>query len=322
MKKLFSVLLIAVLFLCSCDSRFVEFPFDENFKDWSGLSPIITDFDGELFGDKNITADGLYTGCEKILGDILHCNDDGLTIWFDKYNGSLYKLNYNGQKEKICPHEECRNDIDGFCNHMQIYNYLYSDGFLYFSYGGYDTVDVEVNYWYNKTENVEKIVSEGVFIYRYDIEKYEYEKLMEFQGVTECEFALNGRYLYAQTYTWEYKRDQVSGKLVKEFKADFSITRIDLFQENAVVVYSDLMNREDFKKICAPINFKFIADKIAMPVNGIKAQINICNMDMMHIITLIEFENEIIGDLYLYENDIYFISGKYTGEDENIRLEQ
>ncbi|MCL1858494.1 MAG: hypothetical protein FWF92_04600 [Oscillospiraceae bacterium] len=311
MKKILILLILAILFLNSCDSKFVEFPFDEDFKDWSGLEPVIKNFDGELFGDKNITVDGYFAGCEKlgVFGDMLHCNDDGATIWFDKNNGSLYRLKYNGQKEKICPDEECRNNINGECNHMQIFNYIYNNGFLYFTYRGYDAVEVEVYKGFFQYETRAKIISKGVFIYRYDIDKYEYEKLIEFQGIENCDLVLNGRYLYAQTYTWE------SSSVIKDYvyKADFNITRIDLFQENAVVVYSDLMNREDFDKICDPKDFKFIGDKIIMPVNNDvskKGSINICNVDMQHIITLIEFENEYIRDLYLYGDDIYFISDK------------
>ena len=328
MKKILLILFIAVLFLSSCDSRFVEFPFDEDFEDWSGLEPIISDFNGELFGDKNITVDGYFTGCEKlgIFGDMLHCNDDGSVIWFDRNNGSLYRLNYKEQKEKICPKEDCRNNIDGECNHMQIFNYIYCNGLLYFTYSGYDTVDIEVYKGFFQYETRQKIVSQGVFIYRYDIDKYKYEKLIEFQGITECEFALNGRYIYAQTYTWEtssVQNDPITKNPVR-YKADFTITRIDLYQQNAVVVYSDLMNPDDFDKICDAKDFRFISDKIIMPVNedvSKTGSINICNVDMQNIITLIEFENETIRDLYLYENDIYFISDKITGDGENYKIE-
>jgi len=223
---------------------------------------------------------------------------------FDKNNDSIYKLNYKGQKEKICADEKCRNNIDKPCDHLPIFGYLYSDGYLYFTYGGYDTTDVEVKVWYNEYETRQKTISAGVFIYRYDIDTYQVEKLIEFQGITNCELALNGRYLYAMTYTWE-----MSAVTNSSYKADFAITRIDLFQENAVIVYSDLMNRDDFDKISEHISeFRFINDKIIMPVYN---SITICNLDLYNIKTLIEFSgNENVRDLYLYETDIYFLSDK------------
>jgi len=306
MKKLLFILFISIFFISSCESRFVEFPFDQDYKDWSGLESVIKNFDGELFGDRNITVDGYFAGFEKlgVFDDMLYCNDDGSIIWVDRNNGSLYRLRNTGQKEKICPDENCRNNIDGECSHLQIYNYIYCNGFLYFTYGGYDYVDVQVYKGFFKYETKQKIISKGVFVYRYDIDKYKYEKLMGFQGVEECELVLNGRYLYAQTYTWESSR--VTNPPT-EYKADFAITRIDLYQENAVVVYSDMMNPDDFDKIGDAKDFKFISDKIIMPVNG---SINICNIDMRNIITLIELEEETIRNLYIYGDDIYFMSDK------------
>jgi len=231
-------------------------------------------------------------------------------LWFDKNNGNLYRLDFNGQKEKICPEEACRNKINDACNHMQIYNCIYSDGYLYFTYGGYDTTEVEVKVFYNEYETRQKTIAEGVFIYRYDIENYKVEKLIEFQGITVCELAMNGRYLYAMTYTWT--ADPLSTASNPSYiKTDFNITRIDLFNENAVIVYSDLMNRDDFEKLSDPREFKFIDEKIIMPVNKSSSSINICTIDMHNIKTLIEFnELENISNLYLYETDIYFLSNK------------
>jgi hypothetical protein len=286
------------------------------------LEPAIKDFTGDLFADRNVTADGLFTGCEKLggFGDVIHCYDNNLILWFDKTNGGLYRLNYSGEKIKICPDENCRNNIDGECNHISFYNCVYSDGYIFFTYGGYDTEEVEVNYWYDEWETRKNIISKGLFIYRYDIETYGLEKLIEFQGVTECELALNGRYLYAETYGWEYKKD--GENLIKDYKADFTITRIDLLYNSAIIVYSDMSNRDDRDKISGAKNFVFSGEKIIMPVNSIKGGINICNIDMLNIAALIEFENEAVGDLYLYGDDIYFITMKWSGEGENTILEK
>ena len=237
MKKLLFILIISVLILCSCESKFVEFPYDLDFDDGTGLEPLIKGFDGELFGDRNITVDGLYTGFEKLdfSTNMMYCNDDNSIIWWERENNSLYRLNINDQKEKIC---------DDF----MMFNCLYTNGWLYYTYGGYDTVDVEVNYFYDEYKTKQKVVSEGAFIFRYNIDTHEREKLMEFQGASQCELALNGRYLYAQTYNWEY--------------ADFAVTRMDLYQENAVVVYSDLMKRDDFGIIGPLSEFRFNKDII------------------------------------------------------------
>jgi len=298
------ILITAIFILCSCESNFVEYPYDQKFDDGTGLEPVIKGFTGELFGDRNITVDGLFSGSEKldIVSNMIYCNDDGSIIWWDGENGSLYRLNNKNEKSKICSDEDCRNNIDGPCTHFAMFDCLYANGWLYYTYGGYDSVDVEVNTFYNKYETRQKIISEGAFIYRYNIDAHELEKLIEFQGVKQCELALNGRYLYAQTYTWAY-----SAVTEDYYKADFGITRIDLYQENAVVVYSDIMNRDDFDKICDPAGFMFTGDKIIMPVNGM---INICNAEMQNIKTLIEFEKEYIRDLYFYGDDLYFITNK------------
>jgi len=314
MKKLYLIFIIAMLLLSACNQGFTEYPFKQNFEDWSGLEPIIKNIDGELFGDMNITADGRFTGSERvgIFGDMLYCNDNGSTIWFDPNNDNLYRLS-NGQKTKMCQNEKCRSDIDGECTHMPIYNYLYSDGFLYFTYGGYDYIPVEY-----EGEIYGKKTSQGVFVYRYNVDTYEIEKLMEFQGIECCEMVLNGRYLYAMTYTWEMSDANNPPRL---YKADYSITRIDLYHQNAVVVYSDLSNRDDFDKISEyPNQFKFTDDKIVMPVNNQSlnlSSISMSSIDMNYIITLIEFEHENIRNIYLYDNDIYFMSEQRVGYGEN-----
>ena len=314
--KITFIIIILIFILSSCMQPFVEFPFDEDFYDWSRLEPVIKDFDGELFADgDNITAGGLYSGSVRlgVFGDMLYCNDNGLTIWFDKLNGSLYRLNFNGEKEKLCTDSNCLNNTDGECFHIPFYNCLYSDGYLYFTHGDYDYTEVESKVFGNEYETREKIISQGVFVYRFDVDSCEYEKLIEFQGITECEIALNGRYLYAMTYMLGQDPESTL-RYPKYIKTDFTVTRIDLFQENAVIVYSDLMNKDDFAKISDINKFRFIGDKIAMPVGG---SINICNLDMRHIKTLIEFEDENIGDLYLYADDIYFISRKIISGNEN-----
>ena len=308
MKRLLLIILIAVLILSSCYQDFVEFPFDETFEDWSKLEPVIKDFDGDFFADRNITADGLYTGCEKlnVFGDMLHCNDNGSTIWFDRNNCGLYRLNYKGQKEKICPEENCRNNINGECNHMQIYGYIYSDGYLYFTITDFSSDD------------------NSVFVFRYDTDIYEYEKLLEIQNARFGNLALNGRYLYAQTYNIER---HISDIIRPDNRVDFTITRIDLFTETAVVVYSDLKNPDDFDKIGELNNWRFIDSRIIMPKideekildNETKewiilktgSSINISTIDMLNFNTLIEMENENIlfafgGDLKLYNGEIYF----------------
>ena len=324
MKRVVLVLFAVILVLTSCRSNFVEYPFDEIYDDWSGMEAVIKDFTGEFFGGGDITVNGLFTGCKRlnIIGDMIHCKDDGMTIWYDRTNGSLYRLYFNGQteqKEKICPYEDCRNNMDGECFHISFYNCMYSDGILYFIYSGQNTIDVEVEYWYNKREMRKKVVSQGVFIYRYDIYNDTLEKLIEFQDITECEMALNGRYMYVQTYALTQSANS-SGANPSYIKTDFVITRIDLLDENAVILYSDMANRDDFEKISEMKDFKFMNNKIVMPVNDTntfgknKGIINICNMDIKNIAALIELEDEIIKYLYLYENDIYFLTEKWTDD--------
>ena len=318
MKKLFLILLAAILLLTSCEKDLVQYPYNkENYKDWSGLKPIIPNFNGDMFSDMNITAGGRFTGSKRlgVFGDMLHCGDNGLTIWYDYNNGNLYKLNSEMQKSKICQLEECRNDIEKQCFHMPIANYVYSDGFLYFTYGGQGYAEVEY-----QGEMYLQTVSKGVCIYRYNIDTYEVEKLIEFQGVDCCGVALNGKYLYAISYTWEFHEDTKS-----MYKTDYAITRIDLNRENAVIVYSYVTDRTDFDKISDdPYQFRFINDRIVMPVNDYslnKSSINISNAEMNYIVTLIEFEYENIRNVYLYDNNIYFMAEKWIGKGEDAVFE-
>jgi len=235
---------------------------------------------------------------------MIYYHGDGSVIWRDWKNGGLYKLNSRGEKTKICPDEECREDIDGECDHLHIGgNFIYSNGYLYFPYGGsgYKTA--------------------GAFVYRFNLDICEYEKLIEFQGVSECELALNGRYLYAEVYNWDYTTYGVDAVM---YKADLNIIRIDLSQEAAVVLYSDMTAPENADKISGAGDFLFADYRIIMPVNNWSlgfiakgeqklygSMINICDIDMYDIATLIEFgDEETIRDLCIYENDIYFMSEK------------
>ena len=279
--------------------------------DLAALEAVIDGFDGEIFSNRDITANGAFGGYEKLeSNNTIYCGDTGNIIWWDDYHICYYRLNHRDEKIKICQNEICRNNTEGECFHVLAYNVVYSNGFIYFvSYGG------EYN---------------GVIICRYNIDTYEYEKLMEFPGVTECEIALNGRYLYARIYSWAnglvYYRSH--------FKVDLSVVRIDLSEETAVVIYSDYKNPNDVEKIGNPEEFIFMWENIVMPVvnyapdqiteykEGMPQEfenmpkifgssINICDMDMYGTKTLIKFDGEeVIRNLYTYENDIYFLSYK------------
>jgi len=130
--------------------------------------------------------------------------------------------------------------------------------------------------------------------------------------VSQIEIALNGRYLYVQTYNYIYTHyNEVVGI------EDLSVVRIDLFHENAVVVYSDLKNPVDKDKIAFANDFYFIGDKIVMPISDFysyKTVFNICNVDMQNIRVLFETEpgNIANGDnIYLYDEDIYYLETVY-----------
>ena len=271
------------------------------------LEAVITKFDGELFGDANITAG--YTGFERlnVLGvtGIIHCNDNDTIIWRDYNKEAIYRLTHKGEKEKICPLEQCRNALEVECGHMPNSELAYSDGVLYFARGG------------TYREN-------NICVFEYDIDKHEYRKLINFQGVQLGVFALNGRYLYVETYNDE---PPITGFRIPDNRVDFSITRIDLFTETAVVVYADLKNPDNLDKIGELINWRFIDNKIIMPkidkeqifnneTRGwitlkTTSMINITTVDMRSFETLLEMESENIlfgfgGDAKLYDGEIYF----------------
>ena len=308
MKKILFILAFVFL-LTSCIKETPEnHEVDE--ENIYNITPIITGFDGGLFADTNITADGYYTGYEKLnifgASNVIYCNDDNSVIWRDYTKEAIYRLNpYNEQKEKICHVEECRNNIEDKCGHTPVYELIYSNGFLYFTVS-----DGEKN----------------IFIFRYDTDKHEYEKLIEFQNVNFCVSTLNGRYLYIETYNIELP---VSGIMRPDNRVDFTITRIDLFTETAVVIYSDLKNPDDFDKIGELRDWRFIDNLIIMPkLNEEKiidnetkewiilktgSVINISTIDMRNFKTPenMEMENENImfafgGDLKIYNGEIYF----------------
>jgi hypothetical protein len=172
-----------------------------------------------------------------------------------------------------------------------------------------------------------------VYVYRYDIEKHEIEKLMEFKDTEMGSIALNGRYLYAETHNWYAP---VNGMYIADYyfrhKVDYTVTRIDLFTETAVIIYSDLQTLDDFDKIGELRDWQFVGNRIIMPVFweekiwdiepfparwkilGVGSSINIATLDMRNFETTVKMEDEKImldfgGDLELYGGDIYFATG-------------
>jgi len=174
-------------------------------------------------------------------------------------------------------------------------------------------------------------IADSVLIFRYDIERHEFEKIIEIDGVTLAELALVGRYLYVQAYNWQ---SHVSGVRRPDNRVDFMIARIDLYSETAVVVYSDAANPDDFDKIGDVFDFKFIDNRIIMPVRITEkywdseignfgdwqvlrtgVAINTSTVDMRSFENLIEIECESIrigGSVMLYDDEIYF-ANFYSG---------
>jgi hypothetical protein len=242
---------------------------------------------------------------------MIYCNDNNSIIWRDYGKEAVYRLFVFGQKEKICPKQDCRNNIDDKCGHVPIYELIYSEGVLYFA----------IN---------ESISGKWlVYVYRYNLDTHEYEKLIEFQDMSDCNIALNGRYLYIQTYNW-YSDARSGSKFQFNYKVDLIVTRIDLFTETAAVIYTSLRDENTLINNTASEelkNWRFIDNKIIMPANyddrvydpnldGLRtvrtgSTISTGIIDMRNIETLIDMENEKImfafgGDLELYNGEIYF----------------
>ena len=316
MKKSLFILLIVILVLSSCDNgKPINYEPDEKFADWLNLEPVIDGFYGELFDDNNVTADGNYKGFERLssIMPIIYCNDDNSIIWRDHDKEAFYKLYAFGKKEKICPYEHCRNNIDDKCGHFPIYDLLYSEGVLYF------TINESVSgKWF-------------VYVFRYNLDTHECEKLIEFPEMSDSSLALNGRYLYIQTYNW-WSDARSGSKYEFNYKVDLIITRIDLFTETAAVIYTALRNEDNYINDRAGeelTNWRFIDNKIIMPANyddrvydpklddlrTIRkgSAVSTSRIDMRNIETLTDMENEKIlfafgGDLKLYNGEIYFIT--------------
>jgi len=314
MKKVLFILLIIMIILTSCDNgKTVNDELGETFAEWLKLEPVINGFYGELFDDNNITADGNYKGFERLssIMPIIYCNDNSSVIWRDYDKEAVYRLFAFGQKEKICPNQDCRNSIDDKCGHVPIYEFIYSEGILYF------TINESVSRkWF-------------VYVYRYNIDTHEYEKLIEFKDMSDSNLALNGRYLYIQTYNW-YSDARSGSKFQFNYKVDLVVTRIDLFTETAAVIYTALRDEDTLINDTASEelkNWRFINNKIIMPANyddrvydpklddlrtiRTGSTISTSIIDMRNIETLIDMENEKIlfafgGDLEIYNDEIYF----------------
>ena len=312
MKKICLIFVFVSIFLYSCgESQITQYEFDDYYSELFALDlqPFITGFRGELFGERDVTAGGNYTGFEKLdlFGTLIYCNDDGTIIWGDSEKEAIYRLDSQNKKTKICPHEDCRNDIENICGHVPIYQLIFSDGFLYFAVGRLD-----------KT----------VHVFRYNVDKYEYEKLMEFENVSFSNLALNSRYLYVQTYNREV---HISDMIRPDDRVDLTITRIDLFTETAVVIYSNFSNPDDLDSIGELNDWRFADNRIFMPkiteekiwvdndagwlVLNTDSAISVTTVDMRNIESLIEIEGEKImlafgGSLELYDDEIYFTTGE------------
>ena len=317
MKKILFIL-IFVLAVCSCadtneQTERAEPDADIRFDDnrFLNLVPVIDGFHGELFSDAdNITAGGYYSGFERLdrFGSMIYCNDDGAVIWSD-VNGTVFRLSPQGEKEKICPAQECRNEPYNKCAHIHLYNSVYSNGFLYFTVSDFNSA-----------------------VYRYNVENYELAKLIEFKNLQFCNLALNGRYLYIQTYNWAPTDVYVSEYHLKQ-KIDYTVTKIDLFTETAAVIYSDLLNLNDFEKIGELKDWRFIDSRIVMPkideekiwdidvhparwqILRVGSSINTATLDMNNFETPLEMETERIlfdfgGDLKIYDGEIYFAAAE------------
>ena len=303
-RRLLLVLACALL-LCACRGNGIDEgdEFDgqiqpeEHVSVLFSLEPLIDGFHGELFGDRDITAGGYFTGFERLdwFGAMIYANDDSSIIWRDR-DGDIFRLDSRGSREQIGG-----ADLGG---NIIAEPLVYSNGYLYFARGN----------------------PGGVYVFRYDIGGGGFAKIKGFRGVEIAELALAGRYLYVQAYNMQ---PHVSGVRRPDDRVDIIIARIDLYTLTAVVVYSHEASPEDFDRIGALHDLKFIDNRLIMPVRiqekvwdaeinppdwrilRTGTAINITTVDMRNFETLIEIENEMIwSGIELYDGYIFFTTGE------------
>ena len=301
MKKIFIfILFIVIIILSSCSNKKNETNYDyinnpppdaENMEEYyRNLKPVISGYNGEKFiigGD--VTIDGFYKGYERLGQDIIHCNDENSVIWNDRSMGILKKLNAWNKIEKLCIFKECRDNLDIACRHVSYSTpFYYSNGIIY-------------TWAYCLDEDF--FITNKTCIYSYDIYSNSIDKLIEFENSYPYDIEIFGRYIYV------WLADVEVG-------SDWQIIRIDIEQENAVVIYSS----DENVNIVSGIRHKLYltGDRFLSPVGNNISRVDL-DFQSSSVLLEIDINLQIIEDFVcIYNDDIYYLCN-FTGDDWNDR---
>lgn len=243
----FTAMTMLVLISCSnnkdeySEVEWLDTPINDGWF-YNEAEPLIREFDGERFADKNITADAYYSGYTNLsdAGDVIYCEDDGSIIWFELGNG-ITRLKKDGTTERLCVVDECRENPDERCTHMSYYwgSHCYSNGVLYLGISG----------WYY-AKMLEGYLNSYSYVLAYDIQTHKVQKLadVDFNEENEegCGFEyinsgeengsdrygyvnMNGRYLYLTLYSRYYFT---------------KVIRVDLYDNTATILIDDNLTFE------------------------------------------------------------------------------
>jgi len=171
-------------------------------------------------------------------GNIIHCNDDGSAIYFDKGKNAVMRLDSGGKSERLCVYEKCRGNPDQKCGHIPEFvgGGVYADGFLY---GARQ---------YMATDKKGREVLRA-YVIRYDTGSNTMDKLIEFERGEEDAYirnmVLDGGFLYVWVSAGY---DAFAGReLTEETEMlDLGVVKIDLGEESACVLYSEGTQRKDY----------------------------------------------------------------------------
>lgn len=302
---------------------------------YEAAKPLIKKIDTERFSGSNVADDGYYSGYTSLSDNenVIYCEDDGsVIVFFDSSSErGIMRVKKDGAAERLCVVEECRNNPDGRCGHMN-YSYgsrCYSNGILYF--GISNTV---------YSQNREGYFVLSSYVLAYDIQTHKVQKLanVDFKDENDdgCAFEymigdivdghprfgrinerygyinINGGYLYLTLYS-RYLFTKV--------------VRIDLHDNTAAILIDDVIS---FEKLGYG-KLNFYEDNIFSSPKGeiylwdmdlqeykhissSKGGIYVWDMDMASCERLFEYDDSDVIIKQIYDDMIYFL--KYPKDAE------
>ena len=270
------ILLIPLVFIVMLSARYLSVLYINNSEvsESNSGKAVIKGFMGSIFANPDITADGAYESGASLAGNnIIFGGDFNLAVYYDGAKDSvMYLFDPTGEIRRLCVYENCRKNRNGKCGHVPdfVRDGVYSYGYLY---GAVNSHGVQNSY-----------------IVRYDIVENTIEKLIEFDIYEENAYIQNmlihGRYLYVVISIGDMAR--------------LNVVRIDLENEDAVVLHSDDKDKEKIAGLMR-IHENYI-------ISAASGYIYKSDLDMKNFETLTSADN--IRQLDIHDGYIYYCDTK------------